>query len=77
MIRCRSCNFKTEDDEFYKHSGAYASSGIYRRIRNYEHLWGKATETRDEYPSVPYRCCKQLKLPDEEKLMKLQVALRI
>ena len=37
----------------------------------------KATEKRDEYPSVPYRCCKQLKLPDEEKLMKLQVALRI
>ena len=33
----------------------------------------KVTETRDEYPSVPYHCCKQLKLPDEEKLIKLQV----
>jgi len=37
----------------------------------------KVTEIRDEYPSVPYDCCEHLKLPDEEKLMKLQVALRI
>ena len=37
----------------------------------------KVTEIRDEYPSVPYDCCEMLKLPVEEKLMKLQVTLRI
>ena len=37
----------------------------------------KVTEIGDEYLSVPYDFCEQLKLPDQEKLMKLQFALRI
>ena len=53
MIRCRSCNFKTEEEKLYKLSGAYASSGIYRRIRNYELLWEKANKSNWDKRRIP------------------------